>query len=315
MNTTSKRDEDQIDTREPSTPRLEMSEFIAGFWRMHTWDMSTQQRLHLLETYLDLGITTMDHADIYGQSLCESLFGEALALRPSLREQMQIVSKCGIKPAFDSAPERYVNHYDTGQAHILASVDASLNRLTTDRLDLLLIHRPDPLMRADEVAATFEQLKQAGKVLNFGVSNFTPAQFDLLQSSLHRFDIPLVTNQVEISPMNMTSLSDGTLDHCQQHKIPPMAWSCLGGGNIFSSDDESSQRLRLQLAKIADEHGTQDISQIIYAWILALPSQPKPIIGSGQAHRIAAAQASRRIKLDKQQWFSIWQASMGHSVP
>lgn len=297
-----------------SVSSFEISEFVAGFWRLDTWDMSPQQRLHLIETYLELGVTSMDHADIYGQYLCESLFGEALALKPSLREQMQLISKCGIKPAFESTPERYVNHYDTSKAHVLTSVDDSLSRLKTDRLDLLLIHRPDPLMNADEVAATFQQLQQTGKVLNFGVSNFTPAQFNLLQSSLNRLHIPLVTNQVEISPMNMTSLNDGTLDHCQQHSIIPMAWSCLGGGDIFSADDENSQRLRNQLIKIADEHGIQDISQIIYAWVLALPSQPKPIIGSGQVHRITAALASSQIKLSKQQWFSIWQAATGQSV-
>lgn len=296
-------------------PQIKLSDFIAGFWRMDSWDMSAQQRLQLIETYIELGVTSMDHADIYGEYQCETLFGEVLALKPSLREQIQLISKCGIKPAFDSMPERYVNHYDTSKSHILASVDNSLTRLHTDRLDLLLIHRPDPLMNAREVAETFNQLKLNGKVIHFGVSNFSPTQFDLLQSSLNQFGISLATNQIEISPLNMSSLNDGTLDHCQQHHISPMAWSCLGGGNIFTGKDERSIRLRKQLHKIADEHGIQDISQIIYAWVLALPCQPKAIIGSGQPHRIQSAIASKAIKLDRQQWFSIWQASTGHSVP
>lgn len=293
---------------------LEISDFIAGFWRLDTWNMSPQQRLTLIETYLELGVTSMDHADIYGQYRCEALFGEALALNSSLRNKIQIISKCGIKPAFDSMPERYVNHYDTSNHHILASVDNSLCQLRTDRLDLLLIHRPDLLMNAEEVAETFNQLKHSGKVLNFGVSNFTPAQFDLLQSRLTHFDIVLATNQIELSPLNMSSLDDGTLDHCQQHHISPMAWSCLGGGDIFNGDDERAVRLRKQLYKVADEHGTQDISQIIYAWVLALPCQPKPIIGSGQSQRIKSAIASKAIQLNRQQWYSIWQASTGHSV-
>ncbi len=293
---------------------LHLSEFIAGFWRMDAWALSTQQRLTLIETYLELGVTSMDHADIYGEYQCETLFGEALALKPSLRSKMQLISKCGIKPAFPSTPERYVNHYDSSKKHILASVDNSLTRLHTDHLDLLLIHRPDPLMNAEEVASTFEQLKQNGKVLNFGVSNFTASQFSLLESRLTQRGIKLATNQVELSPINMSSLTDGTLDQCQQLSISPMAWSCLGGGDIFSSDSLQAIRLREVLSKIAREHDTNDISQIIYAWVLALPSQPRPIIGSGNIARIRSAVASSQIRLDRQQWFSIWQASTGHSV-
>ncbi|QYJ79262.1 aldo/keto reductase [Shewanella acanthi] len=295
-----------------NTAHFTFSEFVAGFWRLDSWDMTPVQRLNLIEQYLDLGVTTMDHADIYGQYQCETLFGEALALNPAIRQKMQLVSKCGIKPAFDCRPERYVNHYDTSKAHILASVDNSLKQLKTDYLDLLLIHRPDPLMDADEVAEAFNELKQAGKVLHFGVSNFTNAQFSLLAS---RVDAPLVTNQVEISPLVMNSLHDGTLDLCQQQRIRPMAWSCLGGGSLFGRTDPQATRLLQTLAVIADEVGALDISQVIYAWVRMLPSKPVPIIGSGNIDRINSAIASERITLDKQQWFSIWQASTGHSVP
>lgn len=213
-----------------SESHFTFSEFVAGFWRMESWDMTPMQRLSLIEQYLELGVTTMDHADIYGQYQCETLFGEALALKPALRQQMQIVSKCGIKPAFACRPERYVNHYDTSCEHIIASVEHSLKQLNTDYLDLLLIHRPDPLMDADAVAEAFKILKQAGKVQHFGLSNFTNAQFFLLQS---RLDAPLVTNQVELSPLAMSTLHDGTLDLCQQRRIRPMAWSCLAGRNNF----------------------------------------------------------------------------------
>ncbi|QYJ86547.1 aldo/keto reductase [Shewanella mesophila] len=295
-----------------SLHQLELSQFIAGFWRLDSWNRSPSETLALIEHYLSLGVTSMDHADIYGEYSCEALFGKALSLNSSLREQMQIISKCGIKPAFPSTKDRYVNHYDTSYQHIITSAENSLSALNIDYLDLLLIHRPDPLMNADEVAQAFEQLYQTGKVRHFGVSNFTPAQFDLLQS---RLEHPLITNQLEISPMQLSTLHDGTLDHCQQYRCPPMAWSCLGGGEIFTGTSAKAVRLRETLTQVAKAHDTDDISQIIYAWVLALPSQPKPIIGSGNLDRISAAVASKQITLDKQQWFSIWQASTGHSVP
>ncbi|OUS50579.1 oxidoreductase [Shewanella sp. SACH] len=295
-----------------SESHFTFSEFVAGFWRMESWDMTPMQRLSLIEQYLELGVTTMDHADIYGQYQCETLFGEALALKPALRQQMQIVSKCGIKPAFACRPERYVNHYDTSYEHIIASVEHSLKQLNTDYLDLLLIHRPDPLMDADAVAEAFKILKQAGKVQHFGVSNFTNAQFFLLQS---RLDAPLVTNQVELSPLAMSTLHDGTLDLCQQRRIRPMAWSCLAGGKIFETTNPQAVRLHQTLKLIAEQVGAQDISQVIYAWVRMLPSRPVPLIGSGNIERIKSAVASNEIQLDRQQWFSIWQASMGHSVP
>ena len=288
------------------------SDFVAGFWRMDSWNMNAQQRLSLIEQYLELGVTCMDHADIYGVYQCEPLFGEALALKPRLREQMQIISKCGIKPAFNGYEGRTVNHYDTSYEHILTSVDNSLKRLRVEELDVLLIHRPDPLMNADEVSAAFNALKTAGKVRHFGVSNFTPAQFDLLQS---RLDEPLITNQVEISPLMLDTLHDGTLDHCQQLNITPMAWSCLGGGSIFNPNDAKSVRVVETLTTIAAELAIEDITQVIYAWVRMLPSKPVPIIGSGNIDRIRAAVASKNIQLTRPQWFSLWQASMGHSVP
>ena len=295
-----------------TAPIFSFSDFIAGFWRIDSWNMSPQERLSLIEHYLELGVTSMDHADIYGVYQCETLFGEALTLKPSLRQQMQLISKCGIKPAFDGYDGRYVNHYDTSKAHIIQSVERSLTELRTDHLDALLIHRPDPLMNADEIAVAFQQLHAEGKVKHFGVSNFTTSQFNLLQS---RLDAPLITNQVEISPLAMQSLHDGVLDQCQQHRITPMAWSCLGGGELFSANTAQAKHIRDTLTTIAQQVGAEDISQVIYAWVRMLPSQPAPIIGSGNKQRITSAVKSATIQLDRQQWFSIWQASMGHSVP
>ncbi|MFO6425155.1 aldo/keto reductase family oxidoreductase [Motilimonas sp. KMU-193] len=290
----------------------EFSRFVAGFWRAASWNKSAQELLTFIEQNIEVGVTTMDHADIYGEYRCEAAFGAALKLKPSLRDDIELVSKCGIKPAFESTPERYVNHYDTSREHILASVERSLTNLNTDYLDLLLIHRPDPLMQADEVAEAFSQLKQAGKVKHFGVSNFSAAQFSLLQS---RLDAPLVTNQIEVSPLQMQALFDGSLDYCQQHKIAPMAWSCLAGGDIFTSDSEQAQRVRQVLVEIAQQIGADNIDQVVYAWLLGLPAKVLPIIGSGRIERTRMTVKAESLQLDRQQWFSIWQASMGHSVP
>ncbi len=165
------------------------------------------QRLSFLKQHIELGISTVDHADIYGNYSCEALFGEALALEPSIREQIEIVTKCDIKLCSEQFPSRKINHYDTGKAHIVESVNNSLSRLQVENIDVLLIHRPDVLMDADEVAEAFAELKQQGKVNHFGVSNFSSSQFDLLQS---RLEAPLVTNQVEINPLNFEVAHDGT---------------------------------------------------------------------------------------------------------
>jgi predicted oxidoreductase len=291
---------------------FQLSEFIQGYWRLAEWNMSPSQRLDFLKQHIELGITSVDHADIYGGYSCEQLFGEALALEPALRQQLEIVTKCDIKLLSDKYPDRTVKHYDTSAAHIAYSVDNSLQNLGTDYLDLLLIHRPDPLMKADEVADAFVQLKQSGKVRHFGVSNFTPYQFDLLQS---RLDFPLVTNQVEVNPVNIFALHDGTLDQMQMKRIRPMIWSALGGGSIFTAQTEEAHQLRTVLGNISDELGGATLDQVIYAWLLKLPCQPLPIIGSGNIERVCSAVSAKDIIMTREQWFSIWQAAAGHEVP
>ncbi len=284
------------------------SRLIMGYWRLMEWQLSPAALLDLMKYHLDLGVTTIDHADIYGGYQCEEAFGHALRLEPSLRSRMEIVTKCGI--ALTAKPEHALNHYNTGKDHIIASAEASLRKLGTDHLDLLLIHRPDPLMNADEVADAFITLKQAGKIKHAGVSNFTARQFELLQS---RLPFPLVTNQLEISPLHQEGTLDGTLDQCQQLGIKPMAWSCLGGGRLFS--DEAYAPLRAELEQIRQEVGAQTIEQVVYAWVMMLPSQPLPLIGSGKRERIAAAVAVESIELNRQQWFRIRKAALGYDVP
>ncbi|ELL4670218.1 aldo/keto reductase family oxidoreductase [Vibrio fluvialis] len=290
----------------------EFSELVQGYWRLGEWGMTAQERLTFLKQHLELGITTVDHADIYGNYECEQLFGEALALEPSLREQLQIVTKCDIKLCSAKFPERKINHYDTSAAHIYQSVNNSLERLHVNEIDVLLIHRPDVLMDADEVAEAFTELHKVGKVKHFGVSNFSPAQFELLQSRLGK---PLVTNQVEINPLNFDVAHDGTLDQMQMLRTRPMAWSCLGGGAIFNGDSEQAQRVRAVLEELREELGAESIDQVIYAWVRALPSKPLPIIGSGKIERVQAAVEALDLTLSREQWYRVWVASKGHGVP
>ncbi|EKO3485207.1 aldo/keto reductase family oxidoreductase [Vibrio fluvialis] len=290
----------------------EFSELVQGYWRLGEWGMTAQERLTFLKQHLELGITTVDHADIYGNYECEQLFGEALALEPSLREQLQIVTKCDIKLCSAKFPERKINHYDTSAAHIYQSVNNSLERLRVNEIDVLLIHRPDVLMDADEVAEAFTELHNVGKVKHFGVSNFSPAQFELLQSRLGK---PLVTNQVEINPLNFDVAHDGTLDQMQMLRTRPMAWSCLGGGAIFNGESEQAQRVRAVLEELREELGAESIEQVIYAWVRALPSKPLPIIGSGKIERVQAAVDALDLTLSREQWYRVWVASKGHGVP
>ncbi|HCG6027303.1 TPA: aldo/keto reductase family oxidoreductase [Vibrio parahaemolyticus] len=294
----------------PNCP--EFSELVQGYWRAADWGMTAQERLSFLKQHIELGITTVDHADIYGNYECEALFGEALALDKSVRDQIQIVTKCDINLCGDKTPERKINHYDTSSAHIYQSVNNSLERLNVDEIDVLLIHRPDVLMDADEVAEAFTELHKVGKVKHFGVSNFTPRQFELLQSRLGK---PLVTNQVEINPLNFEVAHDGTLDQMQMLRTRPMAWSCLGGGSIFSGESEQAILVRNELEAIREEVGATSIDQVIYAWVRRLPSKPIPIIGSGKIERVQTAVNALNIELTREQWYRVWVASKGHGVP
>lgn len=287
------------------------SRFVMGYWRLRQWNMSLDQLLAFIDHHLSLGITTVDHADIYGDYGEEAAFGKALQANPALRDKLQIVSKCGIQLISDARPQTHVKHYDTSKQHIIRSVEHSLSALHTDYLDLLLIHRPDPLMKADEVAEAFMALHQAGKVRHFGVSNFQPQQLELLQS---RLPLPLVTNQVELSLKTPQCVVDGTLDHCQQHRMTPMAWSCLGGGDLFTKHDEQSNRIRWALGEISAELGDIPYEQLLYAWVLMHPSQPLPLLGTGRTDRVSLAVAAQEVKLSRQQWFKLLQAAQGHEV-
>lgn len=285
-----------------------LSPIVAGAWRMAEWGMSVAQRVRWIEQCLDLGITSFDHADIYGHYTVEALFGEALAAQPSLRARLQLVSKCGIKLLCAQRPAHALKSYDTSQAHVLASVDASLQALRTDHLDLLLIHRPDALMDPDELADTFQGLRAAGKVLHFGVSNHSPSQVALLNRR-----VPLVTNQIELSPLHLNALGDGTLDQCLDLGLRPMIWSPLAGGRLFSADDERSRRVREALEALAREYQVS-VATIAYAWILRHPARPVPITGSQRREALHEAVAALDVRLSAEDWYRVWEASEGRPV-
>lgn len=291
---------------------FKLSRIVHGYWRMLSWKLSMREALNLIEACLDMGITTIDHADIYGDYNCEEHFGDVvLSAKPSLRKKLQIITKCGVKLISKNRPNHKIKHYDTSKKHIINSVENSLKNLQTDYIDLLLIHRPNPFINPQEIAEAFNTLKSQGKVLHFGVSNFKPSQFRMLSSYL---DFPLVTNQIEISPMCLEHFESGTIDQCLEYRIPPMAWSPLYGGKLFTCSKDRTRRVRNTLVKLRDELGIDTLEQIVYAWLLSHPSNIIPIVGSGNINRIRQAVDSLKIKLSAQQWFEIWQSSTGKEV-
>lgn len=300
-----------IASRVPMTVNdLEVSQFIAGFWRQNSWEYSDGELQAYIESLLELGVTTIDHAFVYRS---ESQFGRVLKQAPRLREGMEIISKFGIRPmGFGDMGAQNTNHYDSSPEYMRRSVEATLSDLRTDYLDVLLVHRPDYLMDTDALAAAFIKLKEQGKVRHFGVSNFTTYQFECLQAAC---DFPLVTNQIEFSPLCMGPLENGVLDQCQLYHVNPMLWSCLGGGRLMTGTDEQSVRIRDALGKVADSVGARSLDQVIYAWVLSLPCKPLPIIGSSRIDRVKSAIEAENLQLDREQWYSVWEASTGYSVP
>ncbi len=292
------------------TEAITLSQFAAGFWRLRNWQKTPEQLLSFIHSCMDMGVTTMDHAMVYKS---EALFGEALALQPALRQDIEIVTKCGIRPAgFGELGARHTNHYDSSADHIIQSTEQSLRQLKTDYIDLLLIHRPDYLMDINETANALNTLTAQGKVLAIGVSNFTTSQFSALQSACNT---PLVTNQIEFSPYNMQALDNGVFDQCQMLGIKPMLWSCLAGGLLANPRDEKSQRIMKAVKDIQRDIGAETPEQVIYAWAQALPCQPIILLGTSKPDRIRQALASQHYRLDREQWYKIWEASTGASVP
>lgn len=285
--------------------------FIFGCWRLNEWNYSTHELRRLVDQLLSIGINEFDHADIYGNYSCETIFGKLLTEDPSLRKKIKLTSKCGIKLVSDKFPEHKSHIYDTSKAHIIAATERSIQNLQSDYLDLLLIHRPDPLMNADEVAEAFMLLKASGKVLNFGVSNFTPMQFELLQS---RLDFPLITNQIEASVVCHEHFVNQNLDFCQKIKIRPQVWSPLAGGRLSDQTNSTSLRVWRTLENIASKYeSTPEI--IAIAWLLTHPAKLRILLGSGKIERITQLLNAQKVHLNRDEWFALWSAYTGVEIP
>ncbi len=282
---------------------LEVSRIVQGLMRLTSWGFTKYDFLHHIEKLLDFGITTFDNADIYGDYTCEARLGEVLSIKPGLRKEIQIITKCGIKILSDKFPERRIKHYDTSKEHLISSVNHSLQNLKTDYLDLLLIHHADPFMDPIAVSEAFHYLYKSGKVLNFGVANFKPSNFNLLQKF---FKLPLVTNQIKLSPLNLTHFTDGTVELCQEYEIPPMAASPLAGGAIFSSSSEKAINLCQKLEDIAKRYGINSLDTICYSFLTTHPSHIIPIVGTANINRIGNAVKALDLKLSNEEWFEIY---------
>lgn len=291
---------------------LTMDRIVHGHWRLLDWKFSPEELLNFIEGVADLGIRTIDTADIYGGFSCEEAFGEALKRKKGLREQLTIVTKCGIVFPCAQRPQYTSHHYDQTKAHIVESAEQSLRNFGTDYLDLLLIHRPSPFMDPEEVAEAFLELHQAGKVRNFGVSNFKPSQVALLSSALK---MPLVTNQVEISPLQLSVFEDGTMDDAMTRKMPVMAWSPLAGGDIFSHTSERVDQVRKTLLAVGERFNENRIDTLVYAFLLSHPGKILPIVGSGRLDRIKNALDALPLRFTAEEWLAVYKASMGKNLP
>ncbi len=286
----------------------EVSRIAAGCWRLLDWGWGELEVEAWMDVCHNVGITTFDHADIYGDYRVQELFGRVLRRRPDLRNSIQIVTKCDIRAVSDQRPENQVKSYDTSARYIASSVEGALAQLHVDHLDVVLLHRPDPLMDADEVAEVFDTLRKEGKVGHFGVSNFAPSQYDLLASRT-----PLVTNQVEHSLLHTEPLFDGTFDQCQQARIRPMLWSPMGGGALFRSDDATAKRLRSALQNMALGYGVS-VGAMALAWLLREPVGGIPIMSSSRGAGISDAVAACDVALEREDWFILLEAARGEAV-
>lgn len=290
---------------------MNLSTIIAGTWRLPEWGKTAGEVADWIRRALDLGVDTFDLADIYGGYTVEEAFGDALRLDPGLAGRVKLVTKCDIRLVNERRPENKAHIYDTSAAHIVRSVEASLAALGVERVDVLLLHRQDPLLDPDEVAGAFAALRDSGKVGAFGMSNATPSHLAMLQS---RLDEPLVTNQVEASLLHLAPFLDGTLDQAIERRFRPMAWSPLAGGRLFTADDESAARVRDAVVGIAEARSTT-ADVVALAFLMRHPSRMHPVIGTGRVERIEAAVGAMELELSREEWFDLWRAATGAPLP
>ncbi len=288
--------------------RLSLSQIVYGMWRIgDDADTSPAHIQAKIEACLDQGITTIDQADIYGDYGAEALLGACLKDAPGLRDQIEIITKCGIVAPIGRYSAARVKHYDTSPAHIEASIDTSLTLLGTSHIDLLLIHRPDPFMCHEKTGRALDDAIASGKVRAVGVSNFRPHDVTLLQSAMHR---ELTTNQIELSLLQTAPFTNGDLAFLLEKAITPMAWSPLGGGALFGEVNPDLKSLTANLARTYEV----DVAAIAVAWLLAHPANIVPVMGTNKITRIHAFSDALKVKMDRATWFALYTAAIGHEV-
>lgn len=275
-------------------------------WGVWGKNCTSKEMIELMNSCLESGITTFDHADIYGGYTTESDFGNAFGESKIDRQSIQLISKCGIQMVTENRTNS-IKHYAYSKDYIVWSAEQSLRHLKTDYLDLLLLHRPSPLIQADEIAEAVEKLKMDGKILDFGVSNFTPSQSNLIETKTK-----INYNQIEFSITHFEPMLDGSLDHMTSNRIAPMCWSPLG--TVFRKDNEQSERIKKVTNELSSKYNVSD-DIILLAWILKHPSGILPVCGTSDKKRIANLMQATTIEMELQDWFSLWTASIGNEVP
>lgn len=290
------------------TKDLSFSRIVYGMWRLgDDKDTSVTHVQAKIEACLAQGITTMDQADIYGGYAAEEVLGNALKSAPALKDQIEIVTKCDIVAPMGRYSDARVKYYDTSRSHILASVDHSLRLMNIDKIDTLLIHRPDPMMNHHETGAALDEVVASGKVRSVGVSNFKLHDWTLLQSAMKT---PLVTNQIELSLTAHHGFTNGDVAYLQERNVPIMAWSPLGGGTLMTGKGAMQDAL----GKVAAENGV-DNSAVAVAWLLAHPANIAPVMGTNNINRIKALSDALKVQMDRETWFALYTAALGAEVP
>ena len=286
---------------------MNYSPIVVGTMRWGIWgaNHSVKNVQHLIETSLEEGLFTFDHADIYGNYTTEKLFGDAFSEMKINREEVQFISKCGIEMPCENR-NFGIKSYNYSKKHIINSVDQSLENLKTDYLDLLLLHRPSPLMDPDEIAETFDRLRDQKKVRHFGVSNFSVSQFELVNDAF-----PLLTNQMEISVNKTDAFYNGTLDQMLLKKLRPMAWSVMG--NYFTQPSAQNARIKKVLDELCTKYGAEE-NHILLAFLFLHPAQILPVIGTSKEQTIKDLKKSLDLKLDREDWFRLLEAVEGKEV-
>lgn len=288
--------------------RTPFSKIIAGTMTWGIWgkNLNKNQMIDLMNSCLETGITTFDHADIYGGYTTEAAFGTAFGESQIKREDIQLISKCGIQLPSENRSTK-IHHYNYSKSHIIWSAEQSLKNLKTEYLDLLLLHRPSPIMRVDEIVEAIDKLKKEGKILDVGVSNFTPSQTDLIETKMK-----INYNQIQFSITHVEPMLNGSLDHMQLNRIQPMCWSPMG--SVFKKADDKSIRIK----KLADQLSLKynvEIDVILLAWILKHPSGILPVFGTANKTRIANLMKATTLEMELEDWFALWTASAGNPIP